>query len=123
MALRRDKYRCRLCGLHAPTIARMAKRLDPASRAHYLAHLREQGLVARPGIHLGLLEVDHIVPVCEGGGLAGLSNYRTLCQVCHADVSRALQARRRGIATPKKTKRAVKRARVAVKRPRGRRPR
>ena len=28
-------------------------------------------------------EVDHIVPVAEGGGACGLENLRTLCYRCH----------------------------------------
>jgi 5-methylcytosine-specific restriction endonuclease McrA len=27
--------------------------------------------------------VDHILPVCEGGGLCGLDNLRLLCGTCH----------------------------------------
>lgn len=40
-------------------------------------------------------DVDHIVPVSEGGGLCGLDNYRTLCQCCHKDVTTELQQRLR----------------------------
>ena len=28
-------------------------------------------------------ELDHILPVCEGGGLCGQNNYRLLCKDCH----------------------------------------
>ena len=128
-ALRRDKYCCQLCGLDAPRISRLDKHLreDPAARAAYHVHLRTCGLVVRAGIHLGLLEVDHIVPVCEGGGLAGLANYRTLCQACHTRVSRELQLRRRAQDTAtggaKKSRRAPKRDRPAGKRLRRRKPR
>jgi len=30
-------------------------------------------------------QADHIVPVYEGGGLCDLTNFRTLCTVCHGD--------------------------------------
>jgi 5-methylcytosine-specific restriction enzyme A len=33
-------------------------------------------------------EVDHILPVADGGGECGLENYRLLCRRCHAAVTR-----------------------------------
>ena len=46
-------------------------------------------------------EIDHIVPVCEGGGVRPdmtvddvLANLRTLCTGCHRAETRALAARR-----------------------------
>ena len=45
-------------------------------------------------------EMDHILPVAEGGGSCGLSNLRTLCRVHHLLVTRELRARlavRRGM--------------------------
>lgn len=41
-------------------------------------------------------EVDHIVPVVEGGGLCGLDNLRLLCGVCHARATKLLAGRRMG---------------------------
>jgi 5-methylcytosine-specific restriction endonuclease McrA len=39
-------------------------------------------------------EADHIVPVCDGGGVCGLDNYRTLCVRCHkADTARLAGSR------------------------------
>ena len=35
----------------------------------------------------GLWDADHIVPVCEGGGMCGLENIRTLCLKCHKDIT------------------------------------
>ncbi len=47
-----------------------------------------------------LWEMDHVVPVAEGGGSCGLDNLRTLCWRCHARESAALRqrllARRKG---------------------------
>jgi len=40
-------------------------------------------------------EVDHIVPVCEFGGLCGLENLRLICGACHAAETKRL-AKRRG---------------------------
>lgn len=41
-----------------------------------------------------LWEADHILPVVEGGGGAGLSNLRTLCRCCHRKATAELAARR-----------------------------
>ncbi len=38
-------------------------------------------------------EMDHIVPVIEGGGGCGLENLRTLCIPCHRSVTRELKRR------------------------------
>lgn len=39
-------------------------------------------------------EMDHVVPVVEGGGACGLDNLRTLCWACHARATRELMGRR-----------------------------
>ncbi|MDR4483802.1 MAG: HNH endonuclease signature motif containing protein [Nitrospirales bacterium] len=36
-------------------------------------------------------EVDHIIPVSLGGGGCGLDNLRTLCWVCHKEVTADLK--------------------------------
>lgn len=41
-----------------------------------------------------LWEMDHRVPVVEGGGSCGLGNLRTLCWLCHRRATRELAARR-----------------------------
>lgn len=40
-------------------------------------------------------EVDHVLPVCEGGGLLGPDNLRLICGACHAAATRELHGRRR----------------------------
>jgi 5-methylcytosine-specific restriction endonuclease McrA len=62
---RRDKGICALCGVDTNT--------------------REQGW---------RWEMDHVVPVVEGGGLCGLDGYRTLCVPCHKSETAALAKRR-----------------------------
>lgn len=42
---------------------------------------------------LPLWEMDHVVPVTEGGGRCGLENLRTLCRPCHVDATAALAKR------------------------------
>lgn len=39
-------------------------------------------------------EMDHRVPVVEGGGSCGLENLRTLCRACHRRETAALARRR-----------------------------
>lgn len=46
------------------------------------------------GHNYNLWDMDHIVPVIEGGGACGLENLRTLCIPCHKAETRALAARR-----------------------------
>jgi 5-methylcytosine-specific restriction endonuclease McrA len=40
-------------------------------------------------------DIDHIVPVCEGGGECGLDNLRTACVPCHKKLTRELAAKRK----------------------------
>lgn len=43
----------------------------------------------------GYWEADHVLPVCEGGGLCGPEGYRVLCIPCHRAATAELAARRR----------------------------
>lgn len=38
-------------------------------------------------------DIDHIIPVVEGGGLCGLDNLRTLCIPCHKKETKILAGR------------------------------
>lgn len=63
-----------------------------------LVRRRDKGICALCSIdtykeHLGRWEMDHIIPVAEGGGLCGLDGYRTLCAKCHGKESGALRKR------------------------------
>jgi 5-methylcytosine-specific restriction protein A len=72
----------------------------PAAESHYRLERARQVLAEHryrprrqwPGHYW---EMDHVVPVVEGGGGCGLDNLRTLCVPCHRDVTRALHQRRR----------------------------
>ena len=44
-------------------------------------------------LNRSMWEVDHIIPVVEGGGLCGLDNLRTLCIWCHANETKKLRSR------------------------------
>lgn len=63
-----------------------------------LVRRRDHGICALCGVdthkeHLGRWEMDHIIPVSEGGGLCGLDGYRTLCPPCHGKESGQLRKR------------------------------
>lgn len=97
---KRDNGICQLCGRDVRKCERVWKSFHPryGDRDEYdlmvlalLGHARS-----------GWAEVDHIVPVCEGGGLCRVENLRLVCGVCHAVETRRLAARR---AKPKPLKR------------------
>ena len=71
----------------APTHRRVL--LSAAPRFRLPAHAgRLRQLLAT--CHAGALwQADHITPVCEGGGLCGLENMRTLCVICHDEQTAA----------------------------------
>jgi 5-methylcytosine-specific restriction endonuclease McrA len=58
-----------------------------------------------------LWEMDHTLPVVEGGGSCGLENLRTLCWACHRAVTNELRARRKG-ALKARVKRSVRSTRA-----------
>ncbi len=110
---RRDKGICALCGRDpAPIKATLRgfkariqdcktyeeRRIIEAERQEFITHLNREGfhLSAHSwGVMDGeLWQVDHILPVVEGGGGCGLSNLRTLCTGCHKKETKALAARR-----------------------------
>lgn len=60
-----------------------------------LVRERDKGVCANCGadaLYCGW-EMDHIVPVIEGGGLCGLDGYRTLCIPCHKQATAELAQR------------------------------
>lgn len=65
---------------------------------------RDHGVCAMCGQVGKGCEIDHIIPVIEGGGCCGLENLRTLCFVCHrkqtADLSRRRAAERHDASRP-----------------------
>lgn len=115
--LERDKGVCVLCGVDCLALLEELKLLQTReARARYGAdkyvpasyaavrpvsfpefHERCDALgLPRHHRALGrrLWEMDHTVPVIEGGGSCGLENLRTLCWACHRKETAALAARR-----------------------------
>ncbi len=110
MVRQRDKGVCAVCHLDTTKI-----------RAAYMLHLRpypgwrsassalrwEIGQALRVALVVAgylkgsdshLWEMDHILPVSEGGGLCGLDNLRTVCHRCHGNATRELRGRLGAIA-------------------------
>ncbi len=97
----RDRGVCAGCGLNAPVLADVMRRLPttneaadrrglPMSREGWLASL---GFARADVFHGSLWQADHIVPVERGGGLCGLDGMQTLCSPCHRRKSAAERAR------------------------------
>lgn len=55
---------------------------------------RDKGVCPTCSIKTRSWQMDHIIPVCEGGGGCGLDNLRTLCIECHKLVTKELNRKR-----------------------------
>lgn len=114
--VRRDSAVCSICGVNAGAAARAAVKaavavkgkgasveaqLAAATQAltgdpswvKLVPHLRLSPRRQKPMVG-SLWQGDHINPVSNGGGLCGLENMRTLCSVCHSDVTKKQAASR-----------------------------
>ena len=96
LVLNRDRGICADCGRDTIAAAREAEAAWRQS-PHYMAYRnwdQRRALFAQFGYARGRWrEVDHVVPVIEGGGLMGPDNLRLLCGACHAQHTRALRKR------------------------------
>jgi len=91
----RDKGVCRECGLDCIELAKRLGAVRWRDRAAWEALIAEHGLTgARAEGSRRLWEMDHIIPVVEGGGSCGLDNLRTLCFACHRKATKELAGRR-----------------------------
>jgi 5-methylcytosine-specific restriction enzyme A len=97
--LHRDKGVCSRCGLDTiasqERIKRIGWRCKKNSRYHSLKRLEK--ISDHYGISwYGLIapyDIDHIVPIAEGGGCCGLDNLQTLCRPCHKVLTDGLKRR------------------------------
>lgn len=115
----RDHGRCRTCKRDCDRMLYLSRRLlGLAARdsrwAPAIQTLRDHW--ASIGFHLSRAfsgehywEANHIVPVCQGGGLRGPDNYETLCIPCHAAVTRKMHNERRAQRTARNKQNKVKR--------------
>lgn len=91
---KRDRGVCAMCGIDAGKMERIlvhaTRHLCDLCRSNYwmLARTLFDGLDGNWHWQGGCLwQPDHILPVSLGGGMCGLSNYRTLCSPCHLAVT------------------------------------
>jgi 5-methylcytosine-specific restriction endonuclease McrA len=93
MLRKRDRGRCAICRLDTNALRRELKGRGRARK------LRERGFKPRQS----LWEVDHVVPLIDGGGHAA-DNLQTLCTPCHklktAEEARSRAAQSRITPTP-----------------------
>jgi 5-methylcytosine-specific restriction protein A len=110
----RDRGVCQICRLDTAKLKRIVDALnrtvhritgvteEKKRRAEWrINRLRERfpwafekpSVYRRLSLRLHLWEMDHIVPVAEGGGSCGLENLRALCRACHLQVTRELRKR------------------------------
>ena len=84
----RDKGVCASCGTDTVAAFLALKRSRGPGRVRMLQQWGLKTINRRT-----LWDADHIVPVAEGGGACDLSNIRTLCLLCHREVTRQLRER------------------------------
>ena len=89
----RDKGVCALCGRDTSLMRKLT--------LEYRRTLRDLGFprcdcgpYLKGHVHR-FWAADHIVPVCLGGGVAGLDGLRTLCLPCHNEETRKLTSIRK----------------------------
>lgn len=105
------KKHCRVCAKLCPgarrTICsdecqRTMQFMTSATTQREEVRKRDRGKCCLCG-HVGYWEMDHIIPVCEGGGLKpgmtieeAMANLRTLCVKCHKTETGKLRRRLAG---------------------------
>lgn len=85
----RDKGVCAICKIDTKITAKQARELtgqdlDEFLKKYGISKKRKLWVKKHGG---GLWDADHIIPVKDGGGLCGLDNIRTLCIMCHKNVT------------------------------------
>jgi 5-methylcytosine-specific restriction endonuclease McrA len=102
----RDKGVCALCGVDT---SKQRAEIAAAFACHRYTNnpstARKRAFLVRlKQLHIplsrwhrspqGFWDMDHLIPVAEGGGACGLDNLRTLCLRCHYQQTRQLSRRR-----------------------------
>lgn len=87
----RDGGVCELCELDTEEIVRkLANLIKDEGPMRYWEERRDQDI---PDHRRTLWDMDHILPVVEGGGQCGLEGYRTLCIWCHIEITADLNSK------------------------------
>ncbi len=87
----RDHGACALCETNTVAAFAALKRSRGQAREELLAMWGLRSVRARRS----LWDADHTLPVAEGGGQCDLENLRTLCLLCHREVTADLRLRLR----------------------------
>ena len=80
----RDHGICALCGVDCEALKTQRRRLRGSDLREFNA---QHGI---PESRTRLWDIDHIIPVVNGGGSCGLENLRTVCIKCHAQETKKL---------------------------------
>jgi hypothetical protein len=84
----RDRGLCAICKVDTRAAFVELKRARGTHRIKLLERWGLKGLGRKT-----LWDADHILPVAEGGGECDLGNIRTLCLLCHRQVTQELRRR------------------------------
>jgi len=81
--LDRDGGICALCRGDTLALEQDLARLQASDEGVFRDRCEALGL---PDHRVSFWDVDHLIPVKEGGGSCGLENLRTLCYWCHKEI-------------------------------------
>ncbi len=87
----RDGGVCALCGLDTVAACKELRR----SRGRLRKEMLTMWGLAPGHTRRSLWDADHMLSVAEGGGQCDLENLRTLCLLCHREVTEDLRRRLR----------------------------
>lgn len=98
----RDKGVCAVCSLDTEMLVKLIKAPQGAySKFPYRERPASRFLTRKPhwyhpllGNRQSLWDMDHIVPVIDGGGECDLGNLQTMCLWCHREKTAAMAKRR-----------------------------
>lgn len=95
---RRDKGICQICGRDTKLCERVWRHYwrDTIQRTGYRENVATSEVAKLLGHGRGAWrEIDHTIPVCEGGGLCKPDGLRTVCGQCHLAETNRLAKRRK----------------------------
>jgi 5-methylcytosine-specific restriction enzyme A len=90
----RDKGICSLCNIDTKQIAKdilNAKNIEERTELIKKYQIPKNRRIWIKKCGGGLWDADHILPVMKGGGCSDLDNLRTLCIICHKEVTKSLK--------------------------------